>query len=151
MNALIFICCYPEQIQLSEREEVAEKYQSMLQDARRELQREAATHRQEMAALRSKLHSQDDRNLAKLKTEALEAASSPSPSLPSDQQLERLLVLEELTASQGEELKKLHRQMETEEEESRGKMQEYECIVKNLQDELREKGRLHRKQMEGSP
>jgi len=128
---------------------VAEKYQTMLQEARRELQREMAAHKQEVVALRTKLHSQEDQNFSKLKSEALEAARSPTPSLPSDKQLERLLVLEDLTASQEEEAKRLRQRLETEEEESRDRVKEYETLVKSLQGEIRDRNKRHAKEIEG--
>ena len=128
---------------------MAEKYQTMLQDARKQLQREVTAHKQEIAALRTRLHSQEDQNFTRLRTEALEVASSPAPPLPSDSQLERLLVLEDMTASQEEEIKRLRHQMETEEEESRARMKEYEAVVKSLQNEVKEKNKLHRTEMEG--
>ena len=129
---------------------MAEKYQAMLQDARKELQREVAAHKQEVAALRTKLHSQEDHNFSKLKSEALEAARSPTPPpLATDKQLERLLVLEDLTASQEEEAKRLCQRLETEEEESRGRVREYESLVKSLQEEARDNSKRHTKEMEG--
>lgn len=121
----------------------------MLQDARKELQREVTAHKQEIASLRAKLHSHEDENFSKLKNEALEAARAPTPVLPSDSQLERLLFLEDLTSSQEEEIKKLSRQLEMDGKESRSRERSYEATIKKLQDEGKGSSRQHRLEVEG--
>ena len=137
------------QMQLFEKEEVAEKYQSMLQDARKELQREMKTHEQELVSLRAKLHSQEDEYVAKLKAQALEAARTPVAILPSDSQLERLLVLEELTSSQEEEIMKYKLQFEANGRENRIKERTHEATVKKMQIEANDSSRRYQVEVEG--
>ena len=121
----------------------------MVQDARKELQREVATHKREIASLRAKINSQADESFSKLKTEALEVARMPTPVLPSDSQLERLLVLEELTSSQEEEIKNYRQQLEAEGRESRARERSYEAIVRKLQNEVKDLGRQLKLEVEG--
>lgn len=88
-----------------------DKYQLMLQELRQEHQQEIEVHRQETATLREKLNTQADSAFSRLKQAALEAANIPTPVVPTDRQLERLLQLEDLTAQQKREIKKLQQQV----------------------------------------
>ena len=83
----------------------------MLQDARRELQKEISAHNVEVATLRAKLTSQDDKTISELKRKALEAINVPAPVVATDKQLERLLVLEESAAQHDQKLQRLKQQV----------------------------------------
>ncbi len=89
------------------KEQLAEKYQQMLQDTRQDHQREISAYRDETAALREKLSKQADSAFSRLKQAALEAANVSTPITPTDRQLERLLELEDLTDQQQQEIKRL--------------------------------------------
>lgn len=95
------------QIEVSMKEQLAEKYQQMLQDVRLEHQNEISAYRDETAALREKLSKQADSAFSQLKQAALEAANISTPIAPTDRQLERLLELEYLTVQQQHEVKRL--------------------------------------------
>ena len=88
-----------------------DKYQLMIQDMRREHQQEIDGHRQEAATLREQLNTQADTAFSQLKQAAVEAANVPMPVVPTDRQLERLLQLEDLTAQQQQEIKRLQQQV----------------------------------------
>jgi cell division septum initiation protein DivIVA len=109
----LMITIYPcvWQTELTAKDQLVEKYQQMLQDARREHQQEMEGHRQEAAALREKLNTQADSAFSRLKQAALEAANISTPVIPTDRQLERLLQLEDLTAQQQQEIRRLQQQV----------------------------------------
>ena len=99
--------CFVVQIELSMKEQLAEKYQQMLQDTRQDHQREISAYRDETAALREKLSNQADSAFSRMKQAAIEAANVSLPVIPTDRQLERLLELEDLTVQQQQEVKRL--------------------------------------------
>lgn len=90
---------------------MTEKYQQMLQDTRKEHEREISAYRDEAAALREKLNTHADTAFSRLKQAALEAANVPSPVVPTDKQLERLLELEDLTIQQKQETQRLRQEV----------------------------------------
>lgn len=90
---------------------MAEKYQQMLRDTRKEHAKEISAYREEAAALREKLNAQTDTAFSRLKQAALDVANVSTPAMPSDRQLERLLELEDLTIQQKQEMKRLRQEV----------------------------------------
>ena len=84
-------------MQLSQKELLVEKYQHLLQAAREELSAATEAHKSEVSSLMRQLHSQTDSALSRLREVELEAINIPQPVLPTDDQLDRLRELEELT------------------------------------------------------
>ena len=93
------------------KEELAEKYQQMMQDARRDLQKELSAHKEEVATLGKKLDMQTNSTFSRLKEAALEAVNMPQAVVPTNQQLERLLELEDLTLRQEKDIKVLNQKV----------------------------------------
>ena len=87
-------------MQLSQKELLVEKYQHLLQAAREELSAATEAHKSEVSSLMRQLHSQTDSALSRLREVELEAINIPQPVLPTDDQLDRLRELEELTVKQ---------------------------------------------------
>ena len=99
------------QVELSAKEQLAEKYRQMLQDTRKEHEKELSVYREEAAALREKVNAQADTALSRLRQASLEAANVTSPGVPTDKQLERLSELEEMAIQQKQEIKKLRQEV----------------------------------------
>ena len=77
---------------VAQKERLSEKYQKLLQESNRELQRLAEVHKVEVSSLMNQLHSQTDSTFFKLKEAALDAVNVPCPELPTDKHLARLQV-----------------------------------------------------------
>lgn len=99
------------QAELSAKEQLAEKYQQMLQDIRKEHQMEVSAYKEEAATLRLKLNTQADSAFSRLKQVAMEAATISTPEVPTDAQLGQLLKLEDLTIQQQQEVNRLRQEV----------------------------------------
>ena len=129
--------------------QLADKYQNLLQDARSELRAATEAHKVEVASLTSKLHSQADLALSRLKEAALEAVNPPRSLHLTDPQLDRLRELEELT----EEQEKMNEQLRREIQQVRYEMEQDQQVFKTrltrIQQELSDAKSRHQQEMAG--
>lgn len=146
----VIISFPPLQSQVSQKEQVADKYQRLLKEARGELQAATEAHKTQVASLTSKLHSQADSELSWLKKAALEAVNPPRPLHLTDSQLDRLRELEELT----EEQEKTNTQLRRELQEVRHEMEQDRKVSKTrvtkVQQELSDARAQHLKEVAGT-
>ena len=91
---------------------LADKYQKLLQEARRELQQVVEAHKGELTALAERLRKQEEAAFSQRTVAALSAANPPMPVLPTGDQLVRLKELEELVAEQQKANTKLAQQLQ---------------------------------------
>lgn len=102
-----------------------------------------------MTSLTSRLHSQADSALSRLKEAALDAVSTRQPPHPTDSQLDRLGELEELT----EEQEKTNAQLKREVQHIRHEMEQDQQVSKTrltrLQQELGDTKSRHQKEVSG--
>jgi DNA repair exonuclease SbcCD ATPase subunit len=135
---------------VSQKEQVADKYQRLLKEARGELQAATEAHKAQVASLTSKLHSQADSELSRLKKAALEAVNPPRPLHLTDSQLDRLRELEELTEEQGRANTQLRREVQ----EIRHEMEQDKKVSKTrltkVQQELSDARAQHQKEVAGT-
>ena len=99
------------QSELSEKDRQVQRYQDLLQRARRELRDSAHTHKQELASLTAQLHTQTDSTVTRLREAALEIANIPPPNVVTDDQLVRLRELEDLCVEREREGARLTQQV----------------------------------------
>ena len=129
---------------------MADKYQHLLKEARSELQAATEAHKTQVASLTSKLHSQADSELSRLKKAALEAVNPPRPLHLTDSQLDRLRELEELT----EEREKTNTQLRRELQEVRHEMEQDRKVSKTrvtkVQQELSDARAQYQKEVAGT-
>ena len=129
---------------------MADKYQRLLKEARSELQVATESHKAQVASLTSKLHSQADSALSRLKEAALDAVNPPRPLHLTDSQLDRLRELEELT----EEQEKTNTQLRREIQQVRHEMEQDKQVSKTrltrLQQELSDSRTQHQKEVAGT-
>lgn len=135
---------------MTQKEQIADKYQRLLKEARSELQAATETHKVQIASLTSKLHSQADSALSRLKEAALEAMNPPQPLHLTDSQVDRLRELEELT----EEQEKTNTQLRREVQQVRHEMEQDKQISKTrltrVQQELNDARAQHQKEVAGT-
>lgn len=137
------------QSQVSQKEQLAEKYQRLLQEARNELHTTTDAHKTEVASLTAKLHSQADSALSRLKQAALEAVNPPQPPHLTDAQLDRLRELEELTEEQEKAITQLRRQGQQVKHEMEQDKQVSKTRLTRLQQELSDTKTQHEKEVSG--
>ena len=123
-------------MQVTQKEQLADKYQNLLQDARNELRAATEAHKVEIASLTSKLHSQADSALTQLKEAALEAVNPPQPLHLTDTQLDRLRELEELTEEQEKTSEQLRREVQQVRHEMEQDQQVSKTRLTRVQQEL---------------
>ena len=149
-DCLLFCVLFPPQSQVSQKEQIADKYQRLLKEARSELQAATDAHKAQVASLTSRLHSQADSALSRLKEAALEAVNPPRPLHLTDSQLDRLRELEELT----EEQEKVNMQLRREVQQVRHEMEQDKQVSKTrltrLQQELNDARAEHQKEVAGT-
>lgn len=135
---------------MTQKEQVADKYQRLLKEVRSELQAATETHKVQIASLTSKLHSQADSALSRLKEAALEAVNPPRPLHLTDSQLDRLRELEELT----EEQEKTNTQLRREVQQVRHEMEQDKQVSKTrltrVQQELNDARAQRQKEVAGT-
>ena len=137
------------QTQVSQKEQQADKYQHLLQEARDELHAATHAHKAEIASLTSKLHSQADSALSRLKEAALEAINPPRPLHLTDSQLDRLRELEELTEEQEKANERLRREVQQVKHEMEQDQQVSKTRLTRLQQELNNIKSQHQTEVSG--
>ena len=137
------------QSQVSQKEQLAEKYQRLLQEARNELHATTDAHKTEVASLTAKLHLQADSALSRLKEAALEAVNPSRPPHLTDAQLDRLRELEELTEEQEKTITQLRRQGQQVKHEMEQDKQVSKTRLTRLQQELSDTKTQHEKEVSG--
>ena len=102
-----------------------------------------------MATLTSKLHSQADSALSRLKEAALEAVNPPRPLHLTDSQLDRLRELEELTEEQEKRNEQLRRELLQVRQDTEQDKQVSKTRLTRLQEELKDVKSRHQKEVSG--
>ena len=85
---------------MSQKEQLADKYQKLLQEARQELQQVVEAHKGEVTSLAEQLRKHEQAAFSQMAAAALSAANPPTPVLPTGKELVRLRELEELVREQ---------------------------------------------------
>ena len=145
----MFSLCFYSQTQVSQKDQQAEKYQRLLQEARNELHSVTDAHKAEVASLTAKLHSQADSALSRLKEAALEAVNPPRPLHLTDSQLDRLRELEEMTEEQEKTNTRLRREVQQVKHEKEQDQQVSKTRLTRLQQELNDAKSQHQKEVSG--
>lgn len=148
-SSVVVINFVHPQMQVSQKEQLADKYQNLLQDARNELRATTEAHEVEVASLTSKLHSQADSALSRLKEAALEAVNPPRCLHLTDPQLDRLRELEELTEAQEKTNEKLRREIQQVRHEMEQDQQVSKTRLTRIQQELSGAKSHHQQEMAG--
>ena len=146
---LLFSLCFYSQTQVSQKDQQAEKYQRLLQEARNELHSVTDAHKAEVASLTARLHSQADSALSRLKEAALEAVNPPRPLHLTDSQLDRLRELEEMTEEQEKTNTRLRREVQQVKHEKEQDQQVSKTRLTRLQQELNDAKSQHQKEVSG--
>ena len=102
----------PPQTIVSQKELLADKYQKLLQEARKELQQVVNAHKGEVTALAEQLRKQEEAAFSQRAAAVLSAANPPMPVLLTGDQLVRLKELEELVGEQEKVNAKLSQQVQ---------------------------------------
>ena len=85
---------------MSQKEQLADKYQRLLQEARKELEQVVEAHKGEVTSLAEQLRQQEQASFSQRVAAALSTANPPTPVLPTGELLVRLRELEELVGEQ---------------------------------------------------
>ena len=135
---------------VSQKEQMADKYQRLLKEARSEHQAAVDAHKSQVASLTSKLHSEADSAFSRLKEAALEAVNPPRPLHLTDSQLDRLRELEELTEEKEKTNTQLRRELGQVKHEMEQDKQVSKTRLMRLQQELSDARAQHQKEVTGT-
>ncbi|KPP59042.1 hypothetical protein Z043_123080, partial [Scleropages formosus] len=131
------------QAQLSQKEEVLKKYQSLLARARQEQEDMTKKYEEELRNLHKKLDLHTDSSLDKFKQTALELMKKPTIMVPTTKHLVRLAELEQNVAEQDSSLSSLRDKLRTANAELEQQKQIAAAKISNLTSEKAKLEQLH--------